>query len=198
MNFSSTRNKVLPMIDTIKQHLIPLDEQPDIKDSLKCAAVLLPLVFNRQDDLWEVILTRRAEHLKHHPGQISFPGGGYEDKDDSLSETATRETYEEIGIPDNKIQLIGRLPQQQTVSQYNVTPYVGIVDSDYKLTIDRNEVEEVFTAPLTFVTDQTNQEKVTETINGHQYSFYVIRYKHYNIWGATARILVNFTRRISR
>ncbi|WP_196138318.1 CoA pyrophosphatase [Aliikangiella sp. G2MR2-5] len=186
------------MIDTIKQHLIPLDEQPDIKDSLKCAAVLLPLVFNRQDDLWEVILTRRAEHLKHHPGQISFPGGGYEDKDDSLSETATRETYEEIGIPDNKIQLIGRLPQQQTVSQYNVTPYVGIVDSDYKLTIDRNEVEEVFTAPLTFVTDQTNQEKVTETINGHQYSFYVIRYKHYNIWGATARILVNFTRRISR
>ena len=186
------------MIDSIRPHLLPIDHPSETKDAFKCAAVLMPLVRNEALGRWEVIFTKRAEHLKHHPGQISFPGGGYEAQDRDLSETATRETFEEIGISQNKIQLIGRLPQQQTVSQYNVTPFVGIVEQDYQFKIDENEVAEVFTAPFDFVTDLTNQKRVTETINGHQYNFYVIQYKHYNIWGATAKILVNFTRRINR
>jgi len=184
------------VIARLRNCLIPLAEMPQIVDAFKCAAVLMPLV--KLDDGWQVILTRRAEHLKHHPGQISFPGGGFEIQDSDLSETALRETYEEIGIPREQVQLIGRLPQQQTVSGYNVTPYVGVVEDHYQLNIDYNEVAEVFTAPLDFLTDPTNQEYVTESIKGQDYRFYVIKYKHYNIWGATARILVNFTRRLAR
>ena len=186
------------MIDKITPHLLPVDQDGEVKDHLRCAAVLMPIVKNAEKKRWEVIFTRRAEHLKHHPGQVSFPGGGYESQDQHLSDTALRETWEEIGIESDKIQLIGSLPQQQTISQYNVTPFVGVVDSNYILNIDENEVAEVFTVPYDFVTDQTNQKSVQETIKGHQYRFYVIQYKHYNIWGATARILVNFTRRIQR
>ena len=184
------------MIKKIKPTLLPLSEPSESSTLLRCAAVLMPLVKNLDTGEWEIIFTRRAEHLKHHPGQISFPGGGYETQDKDLSDTAIRETFEEIGINAGQIELLGRLPQQQTISQYNITPYVGIVDPKYQLTIDNNEVAEVFTAPFNFITDQTNQKKVEETIKGQQYSFYVIQYKHYNIWGATAKILVNFTRRL--
>lgn len=185
------------MIDSIHQRLLPLNEPSEKNRELKRAAVLVPLVKNTKFDQWQVIFTRRADHLKHHPGQISFPGGGFEYHDQNLKTTAIRETHEEIGIKPSQIKLLGRLPQQQTVSQYNVTPYVGIVDSDYQVSIDQNEVAEVFTTPFDYVTDQANQKKVTESINGKEYSFYVIQYKHYNIWGATARILVNLSRRLT-
>lgn len=185
------------MIKQIRDSLLPLNESSSKRSNLRCAAVLMPLVYNSRNEL-EVIFTRRADHLKHHPGQISFPGGGFEQGDSYLGATAVRETYEEIGISPNKIELIGRLPQQETISQYNITPFVGIIKNDYQLSIDENEVAEVFTVPFDFVTDLTNQKKQTESFDGQQYSFYVIQYKHYNIWGATARILVNFSRRLNR
>jgi len=185
------------MIENIQQHLIPVDQPGQKQVDFRCAAVLVPLVKNEQDGHWQVIFTRRAEHLKHHPGQISFPGGGFEKQDRDLSHTAIRETGEEIGIRPEHIQLIGRLPQQRTISQYNVTPFVGTVAPEHQISLDTNEVAEVFRAPFAFVTAPTNQEKVVESINGKDYSFYVIRYKHYNIWGATAKILVNLSRRLT-
>jgi 8-oxo-dGTP pyrophosphatase MutT (NUDIX family) len=183
------------MLDLLTQRILPLAEPSPKQADFRCAAVLIPLV-ERAENQWDVIFTRRAEHLKHHPGQISFPGGGYESQDKNLGDTAVRETFEEIGIRAEQVRLIGKLPQQQTISQYNVTPFIGIIDSNYQLKIDYNEVAEVFTAPLEFVIDQTNQQKQTEQFNGRQISYYVIRYKQYNIWGATARILVNLSRRI--
>lgn len=185
------------MLNKIKSAILPFDQPSQSIDSLKCAAVLMPLLQDPGDKSWQVLFTRRALHLKHHPGQISFPGGRYEEADQELHHTALRETFEEIGIEPSKIELIGKLPQQTTISQYNMTPYVGVVSSDYQLTIDPNEVAEVFTVPLEFVIAADNQKKVSETINGTQYSFYVIRYNDYTIWGATARILVNLTRRLA-
>lgn len=184
------------MIEHIKQSLIHLHEPSKKNDGFKCAAVLIPLVF--YNNQWQVILTRRAEHLKHHPGQISFPGGSYEKQDDNLMVTALRETHEEIGIPDTKIEIIGKLPQQNTISQYNVTPFVGTISEDYQITIDENEVAEVFNVPLNFLTDQTNQIKKDDTFNGKLVSYYTIQYQHYNIWGVTARILVNLSRRLNQ
>lgn len=184
------------MIEKIKQRLIPLNKTTPAQTRLKCAAVLLPLYQQPQNNQWQVMLTRRADHLKHHPGQISFPGGRYETSDLNLRTTALRETEEEVGIEAGKIELIGQLPQQQTTSQYNITPFVGIVDNSYQLKVDNNEVAEVFSVPLEFVIDQANQKRVTEKINDIAYTFYVIQYKHYNIWGATAKILVNLTRRL--
>ena len=181
----------------LQHNLLPVDEPNKRQVDLKCAAVLLPLVIDQQSNQWHIILTRRAQHLKHHPGQISFPGGRYEADDLDLSTTAKRETFEEIGISTQHIQLIGQLPQQKTTSQYNITPFVGIIDPAYQIEIDQNEVAEAFTVPFEFVTDEKHQKKVTETINDIEYNFYVIEYKQYYIWGATARILVNLTRRLN-
>jgi len=185
------------MIKSIQQQLLPVDQPSQKRVDFRCAAVLVPLVKDEQDGEWQVIFTRRAEHLKHHPGQISFPGGGFENNDRNLSHTAIRETSEEIGINPEHIHLIGRLPQQRTISQYNVTPFVGTIAPEHQISLDTNEVAEVFRAPLAFVTAPTNQQRVTENIQGKDFSFYVIRYKQYNIWGATARILVNLTRRLT-
>jgi len=184
------------MIERLSYKLLPLDEPSEKKIALKCAAVLLPLVIDKQTNQWHILFTRRAAHLKHHPGQISFPGGRFETQDFNLSTTAIRETHEETGIEPKLIQLLGRLPQQQTTSQYNITPFVGTIDSHYQLKIDHNEVAEVFTVPFEFVTNLSQQKKVTKTISGVEYSFYVIQYKHYNIWGTTASILVNLSRRL--
>ncbi|WP_444994279.1 CoA pyrophosphatase [Aliikangiella sp. IMCC44359] len=178
----------------LQNQLLPLTEPAKLQVALKSAAVLMPLV-KQPNNEWQVILTRRAEHLKHHPGQISFPGGRYENSDPNLSYTALRETHEEIGIHPDKVKLIGRLPQQHTVSQYEITPYVGVIDADYRAIADPNEVEEIFTVPLSFLTNESNQQLVKKNANDKQYNYYVIRYKHYNIWGATAKILVNFARR---
>ncbi len=185
------------MINQFKNCLLPIAQENQKQPDLKCAAVLLPLIFDEQSDDWQVLFTTRAKHLKHHPGQISFPGGRYETTDGDLSSTALRETREEIGIIPEHIQLLGQLPQQKTTSQFNITPFVAVIDSNYQIIIDKNEVEEVFTAPLSFVTNVSNQQKVTEKINGIEYSFYVIQFNHYKIWGATARILVNLTRRLN-
>ncbi|MDH5434075.1 MAG: CoA pyrophosphatase [Gammaproteobacteria bacterium] len=191
------------MINQIKQRLLSLDDPAEIHDVFKSAAVLMPLIRNQFTNEWEVIFTRRADHLKHHPGQISFPGGGYEADDQKLSVTAKRETWEEIGIQQDSIELIGKLPQQETISRYYVTPFVGVVDDNSlfqknvfdssQLTIDSNEVAEVFTAPLEFVINKQNQQLVTKTFEGTEYSFYVIQYQDYYIWGATAKILNNLT-----
>ncbi len=183
------------MKQQIQASLLPLDHPNQVKDSFKCAAVLMPIVKNADKKRWEVIFTRRADHLKHHPGQVSFPGGGFEQQDSSLADTAIRETFEEIGIAPYHINLLGSLPQLETVSQYNVMPFVGIVNSSYQLKIDANEVAEVFKVPFDYLTAPQNQKRVKQTIDGTEYSFYVIDYQQYNIWGATSKIIVNFTRR---
>jgi len=165
-------------------------------DNFRRASVLIPLVRNMEDNHWNVILTRRAKHLKNHPGEICFPGGRFEILDITLQTTATRETQEEIGITPEQIQLIGRLPQQNTISQYRVTPYVGIIDQGYQLNIDKNEVDEAFLVPLAFTLNKNNHGKITKIIDKQSYSYYVIKYNNYRIWGATARMLVNLSHRL--
>lgn len=179
---------------------LPITERPNIPENqlkLKSAAVLIPLVFNDKVNQWDLILTRRAEHLKQHPGQVSFPGGAFEKTDHDLSYTAIRETQEEIGIQPYQIKLMGKLAQQQTISNYLVTPFVGIIEKNYQLTIDKNEVADVFTVPLEFVVNPINQQR-QERFNtqGKNYSFYQIAYKDYNIWGTTANIIANLTERL--
>jgi 8-oxo-dGTP pyrophosphatase MutT (NUDIX family) len=161
------------------------------------AGVLLPLVRNENKDHWNVILTKRALHLKHHPGEISFPGGQFEQQDKNLETTAKRETEEEIGIASRYIQTIGRLPRQNTISLYQVSPFVGIIDPDYQLTIDENEVAEAFLVPLSFVIDSSNHQKVNRNINNQSVSYHLIQYNDYKIWGVTARMLVNLSRMLA-
>ncbi|MEQ8206706.1 MAG: CoA pyrophosphatase, partial [Woeseia sp.] len=123
---------------------------------LQPSAVLIPIVERREG--LTVLLTERAAHLKHHPGQISFPGGRMELSDRDLRETALRETQEEIGVGPEQVAVAGYLTPLPTVSGYAVTPIVGLVDANVVLRIDQREVAAAFEVPLEFLLDSTNQE----------------------------------------
>ncbi|GAM59573.1 hypothetical nudix hydrolase yeaB [Vibrio ishigakensis] len=110
--------------------------------------MLIALV-DRGDSL-HVLLTKRAEHLKHHPGQVSFPGGKYEESDKDLSFTAVREACEEVGLKEEQITVVGELPALPTISKFAVTPFIAFVDADYSIELDDNEVAEAFEVPASF------------------------------------------------
>ena len=152
------------------------------------AAVLSPVV-DRADGLglW---LTVRARHLKHHPGQISFPGGRLEAGDPGPEAAALRETEEEIGLTADRIRVAGFLPNYLTITGYSVTPVVAFVDPDAKLQADTTEVAEIFEAPLDYVLDPRNMHRRAKRFMGVKLPYYEIPWGEYNIWGATAAMLV--------
>jgi 8-oxo-dGTP pyrophosphatase MutT (NUDIX family) len=184
--------------DKARLELFLRSNQQTMREEFLRAGVLIPLVKQDTQNGWQVILTRRADHLKHHPGEISFPGGRYETSDQSLHHTAIRETNEEIGIAYDHIELIGKLPTQATVSQYYVTPYVAIVEQNYQLSIDENEVAEAFSVPLEFILDRNNHQLIPRSINGQTFSYYQIEYNQYRIWGATAQMIVRLSEMLTK
>ncbi|MGB0495999.1 MAG: NUDIX hydrolase [Kangiellaceae bacterium] len=206
LNFEQFNDEVKHAIASSPEltNYLKVMDQP-LDKTLRPASVLIPLVnlsCNDSKPNWQVILTKRAKHLKHHAGEICFPGGRFEEKDKSLETTAKRETEEEIGLSESEIEIIGRLPKQITISQYYVTPYVGIVTQQEafdqnKLSIDTNEVDEAFTVPLDFLINTKNHKKIAREIKDVSFSYHVIAYKNYNIWGATARMLVNLSQRLN-
>ena len=184
--------------DKERLELFLRSNQQTMREKFLRAGVLIPLVKQDTQNGWQVILTRRADHLKHHPGEISFPGGRFESSDRSLHHTAIRETNEEIGIAYDHIELIGKLPTQATVSQYYVTPYVAIVEQNYQLSIDENEVAEAFSVPLEFILDKHNHQLIPRSINGQTFSYYQIEYNQYRIWGATAQMIVRLSEMLTK
>ena len=149
----------------------------------KPAAILMPIV--DRDEL-TMLFTHRAAHLKHHAGQISFPGGKQEQHDTTLVDTALRETEEEIGLDRQHIEIIGNLPPYRTISRFEVLPYIGTVSTGFELTLDHNEVDEVFEVPLAFLLDQQNHLTHWVERKGHRHPVYFIPWQDKNIWGATA------------
>jgi len=162
--------------------------------TLRKASVLIGLV-ERQQGL-HIILTKRAAHLRHHPGQISFPGGKYEEGDRSLQQTAKREAREEIGILEEKIHIVGQLPELVTVSQFAVTPILAFVESDYQVQLDRNEVDEVFEVPITFLLDRKKLYSGTFQLKNHRHRVFAIPYKQHFIWGMTAQIIQSLQKQL--
>ena len=156
------------------------------KDSKK-AAVLIPLV--ERDNQLYLILTVRASHLRHHPGQVSFPGGRFEETDISLMHTALRETQEEIGIASNDINVFTHLPELVTNSNYIVSPYLGFVDKNHKIKIDKNEVQTTFEVPLSFLLNKKNTHAISFLRNKEIFTTYCTPYQGHLIWGVTAQIL---------
>lgn len=157
--------------------------------SLIAAAVLVPVVARGGEPT--VLFTRRAEHLKNHSGQISFPGGRAEAGDATPERTALRETWEEIGLPAGRIEVLGRLSDYHTRTGYCITPVVGIVQPPFDLRPDDYEVAEVFEVPLAFLLDAGNHQRHSREFEGEQRHFFAIPYGPRYIWGATAGILVN-------
>ncbi|MDL2284835.1 CoA pyrophosphatase [Oxalobacter sp. OttesenSCG-928-P03] len=155
------------------------------------AAVLVPLVARKDDDLW-LMLTRRAAHLSDHAGQISFPGGRVDLTDSSRIETALREMQEEVGVESEQIEILGTLPECRTGSGYSVTPVVAIVRPPFTVRIDPMEVAEVFEVPFPYLmTGENYQRRSADFPSIGRRTFYTIPYGNYMIWGATAGMLRN-------
>ncbi|TVO39383.1 CoA pyrophosphatase [Vibrio algivorus] len=156
-------------------------------EKLRKAAVLIPCV-DRPDGL-SVILTKRASHLKNHPGQISFPGGKFEFFDHSLADTAIREAHEEIGLHPSQVNIFGQLPELTTISRFSVTPFIAFVEDGYQSTIDKNEVDYIFEVPANYLFNSDNLYSKKMQIKGTTHRIFAINYQTHFIWGVTAQII---------
>ena len=161
-----------------------------IAATLKPAGVLIPI--RVYEDSLSVLLTQRSADLKHHAGQVSFPGGRMEAADSDILMTALRETREEIGIAEEYVSIIGYLETMPTVTGYAVSPVVGLVDGNVEMTIDRTEVEYAFEVPLEFLLDAGNHRIVPREWQGLSFSMVEFHYEGQRIWGATAQMLLRF------
>ncbi len=162
----------------------------------RAAAVLFPFYW-KDDEPW-VLFTQRNGNLKHHSGQVSFPGGAFEDHDKNIKHTALRETHEEIGVVRENINLWGFLDGLTSISGFFVTPFVGEIKDVTQLKIDQNEVDRAFGVPFTFFQDQNNRVKnKIKTPFGDRH-YYVFEYKDDVIWGLTAQIIVQLVDRINK
>jgi len=167
-----------------------------IARTLRPAGVLVPVI-DRSDGL-SVLLTQRSAELKHHAGQVSFPGGRMEEHDADVVQAALRETHEEVGIPPEAIAVVGYLPPMPTVTGYAVTAVVGLVSDDISLQIDRTEVEYAFEVPLAFLLDRRNERALEREYRGRRIPTVEFHYGGERIWGATAHILVELRKRLTK
>jgi len=158
---------------------------------MRPAAVLVPLYWH--DDAWNVLFTLRTHTVETHKGQVSFPGGRVDPEDTSRVETALREAQEEIGLKREDVSVLGQLDELLTVTQYSITPIVGVFPWPYDFVLSTAELSEVFGVPLSWLADKANLEvQLREPLGpGPKIPVYYLHYGSYTIWGATARILIN-------
>jgi 8-oxo-dGTP pyrophosphatase MutT (NUDIX family) len=158
--------------------------------ALTPAGVLVP-VMERPDGL-SVLLTQRAAGLKHHAGQVSFPGGRMEAHDEDVRAAALRETQEEVGIEPQLVDVIGYLRSMPTITGFAVTPVVGLIRDEVDLIVDRTEVDYAFEVPLEFLLDEGNDRLCDREYEGRQFRLVEFHYGGERIWGATAYMLLEF------
>ncbi len=158
------------------------------------AGVLIPVI-ERPAGL-TVLLTERAAHLKHHGGQVSFPGGRMEEGDRTIVETALRETHEEVGIEPSSVTILGHMRTTLTITGYAVSPSVGLIDPPARFTMDPNEVAAVFEVPLDFLLDEKVYDRSVREFRGLKVPVLEFRYGGQRVWGATALMLSTFIKTI--
>jgi 8-oxo-dGTP pyrophosphatase MutT (NUDIX family) len=143
-----------------------------------------------------VILTKRSARLKHHPGQIAFPGGKQDETDADSVAAALREAEEEIGLPRGHVDVLGTMSAHETVTGFMVTPVIGLVTDSYEDRPETGEVDEIFRVPLSHVTDVAMFRIEGRRWRGSIRHYYTVPYGPYYIWGATARILRTLAERV--
>ncbi|WP_019676605.1 CoA pyrophosphatase [Arsukibacterium perlucidum] len=183
--FILTRNKLMAASPLpVQQGPVPLADSP--KSTSQHAAVLVPIVdYGHQ---LKVLFTQRALHLRHHPGQISFPGGRIE-PGESSNQAALREAQEEIGLARTEVTLLGRLPAQDTTTGFIIEPWVGLLSPQRSYQLQVSEVAAVFEVPLSHFLPQHNRHQLSLTLRGKTRDLHFMPYQDKFIWGATAAIM---------
>ena len=178
--------------DQLEQSLSKLESKAETEWDATPAAVLIPLY--QDDGDWKLLFTRRTDSVDTHAGQVSFPGGQIEDSDVSIMATALREAQEEIGLNPEDVETLGQLNPLFTVTQFLVTPVVGVIPWPYPLRTSPTEVARTFGVPIRWLADPGNLEvKEREPlVPGRSIRVYYFKeFEGETIWGVTARITVN-------
>ena len=169
------------------------DLLPDVR-LLRPAAVLVGIVERREGP--QVLLTRRTQALRHHAGQIAFPGGRIEPGDADPVAAALREAQEEVGLACEHARALGYLDPFATITGFHVYPVVAAVHADFVPRPDPGEVDEVFELPLAFLLDPANVRELQVEFRGHRRTVVEFVHASYRVWGATAAMLVNLRQRL--
>lgn len=167
--------------------------EPAERPKLRAAAVLVPIVDYAHGP--HVLLTRRADHLGQHSGQVAFPGGKI-DAGETAAEAALREAEEEVGLSRNYVQIAGFLDPYETGTGFRIVPVIAFVQPGFSLTISEGEVAEAFEVPLSFLMNPDNHERHSVVWRGRPREYYAMPYDGHYIWGATAGMLKNMYDRI--
>ena len=167
---------------------------PPAGRKLRPAGVLVPVSLAHGTP--RLILTKRSSALKHHPGQIAFPGGKQDESDADVTATALREAREEIGLPLELPRILGHLPTHETITSFTVTPVVAVLEAGFDTVPEPGEVDEVFSVPLAHVLNPENYVVESRHWRGQRRYYYAVPYGPYYIWGATARMLRELAERM--
>lgn len=165
-------------------------EKKEISGNYKPSSVLIPLY--ECDGETFIIFTKRSQKLKHHKGQISFPGGKFETSDIDLKTTALRETYEEIGIKQEDVTIIGQMDSMITITNFEVTPYIGHFKYPYEFKVNSDEIDVLIKTPLKHFFDESISRIEKKMIFGEEIDVHFYDYNEYTIWGATGKMLHDF------
>jgi len=163
-----------------------------VRNASKPASVLIALI--ERDGELRIILTKRAEKLNSHSGQVAFPGGKIDADDGSPEAAALRESWEEIGLDINEVEILGRLPDYYSGSQFMIAPVIGFVNASADFEINEDEVEYMFEVPLSFLMNPDNHVLASKFFRGVEWHYYEMPYEGHYIWGVTAgmiRVLYN-------
>jgi len=187
----------------IKEHLLSFDSPSRfcINDDFFTKSAVIFTIIPHDDKPYELVIIHRTDKGEKHGGEMSFPGGKFDSTlDKSLKDTALRECEEEIGVPRNQIKILGCLHDFPTMTQYIITPFVGIINKDQELIRDQREVQEIITVPINFFTEKSSFKETATDFEGKPFPvfffLYTLNNRRYMIWGATAYMITSFIKLI--